>query len=540
MLRPRGSFYSINMGTIIFSVVLVGASLYVLGGPTKTVFSYFSDNNKQKKIEVYWQEAGLNESNLFEVINNKQCKKTERHFLACVNSLRIVLQNQFQQVSAETGTIVKINAAQAARTEKQALEPFSDMYLRQKESLVDFNTIWRSVLDSAKDDSQKAFFIASGVNSYLSVMKDPHTYLTPTDYQIDMNSSVDRSKLFVGISLEQSLSKIKLRKVYKNSDAANAGLKSGDTLLAFNKQASSQLNLEQISQSLRDPDQKSFQFKVKRQNKVLNITVRRSFTNVKHVQTDLISGFKNYAVITLTKFTRGACDEVQTRLSLLMKESPTGIVLDLRDNPGGYLEEASCIAGLFLGKDHLIYSVQYLNQIRSSEVSITNSELMYPGPLAVLVNSSSASASELLAGAMQEYDRALIIGERTFGKGTFQEGGIWAKNSKISLFKTEGYYLLPSGRSTQLIGVTPDIVIQENTTHRREEDLYYRPLKAKQLAVPVKLISSNKMSKVLGKLEHCIEDNTLNSEDLMLTKGLQVLACQSSGATLAFEQSERD
>lgn len=533
MYRPRGLSYILISGAILAGV-LTGAS----GGSVKAIFSFFSLKEQpgpsypSQKIEFYWNQTGLNQKDLFELVNNISCRQSERYFLACVNSLRQNLLNKSLQLSAQSGVVAKATLNDLNQTEKKFLQPFISMYASQNEAKIDFESTWFDLISLEPNKNKQAAMIASGINGFLSVFKDPHTYIMPAKYQNAVNSSVERSRLFVGISFESNeAGQIFIRKIYKDSDAEKAGLKKGDLVIAFNQNNFESLNLEKISQSLRSEKQYEFLFKVQREDGIHEIHVKRSLMPIKYVQTEVVEGFKSYAILTLSKFTKGVCEEVQSQMRNVLKKKVSGLVLDLRDNPGGYLEEASCIAGLFIGRNQLVYSIQYENSVQPDEVSLSNSSMLYSGPLAVLVNSSSASASELLAGALKEYGRAILVGERTFGKGTFQEGDVWSKNSKINLYKTMGYYLLPNGDTTQLKGVEPDIYVQENKTQKREEDLYFRPLPAD------KIHSQNKVKKIAGFLraneDHCIADNTLVNEDKIIERGLKIVACQSAGSVIA-------
>ena len=193
----------------------------------------------------------------------------------------------------------------------------------------------------------------------------------------------------------------------------------------------------------------------------------------------MITTDRNYALITLSKFNKGTCREVADSLKQAQKQNAAGVVLDLRDNPGGFLDEAACMAGLFLGKNKKAYYVEYIDDLKSNEVMLTSEDQAYGGPFAVLVNAASASAAESFAGAMQDYQRAVIVGQRTFGKGTFQEPEEWFLNEKISLFRTQGFYLLPSRNSTQLLGVRPDVEVAGTSPQKREQNYFFNPIRKK-------------------------------------------------------------
>jgi carboxyl-terminal processing protease len=120
----------------------------------------------------------------------------------------------------------------------------------------------------------------------------------------------------------------------------------------------------------------------------------------------------------------------------------------------------------------VVYSTEYFDGLRQ-EKYLTRLAPTYTGPLAVLINANTASAAEILAGSLQDHSRGIVVGERSFGKGSFQAGRVWEQNSKIAFFKTQGLYYLPSGRSTQNVGVSPDIeVVGPGPQSQREADLY--------------------------------------------------------------------
>jgi carboxyl-terminal processing protease len=134
----------------------------------------------------------------------------------------------------------------------------------------------------------------------------------------------------------------------------------------------------------------------------------------------------------------------------------------------------------------------FLDPDAEAEISYSQEEQAYRGPMAVLINSGSASAAEIVAGALQDYKRAMLVGERTFGKGSFQEGEIWSKNDKIAIFETKGFYYLPSGQTPQMRGLEPDVnVAFKDRFALREEDQFLNPLRAAgqkpMIALPLSL-----------------------------------------------------
>ncbi len=521
-----------SWGVLIVTAMgfLVGMVLAGVGGLSAKTSFFSEDLKQQKKLESYWADSGLGQSELYELISNENCQSSEKYFLACVNSVVQTAPSLQLEFNSQTGQLENISQFNTSidRTEKEKISPFVTLYNEQNKPRIDFESIWKELIKQETRD-KRATLIANGINGFLSIFKDPHTYILPNNYYEEVGSQLERSNTFVGVAFERIKDEIRVRKVFKNSDADKSGLKAQDIILSVDQFPTKQLNLQKLSQILKVADQKSFVFKVKRQDKIKEVVIKRTYKNLNHVQFEIIEGAKNTAVVTLTKFNRGVCTEVSKLIRSASDKNITGLIIDLRDNPGGQLDEAACLAGLFIGINKKIYSVEYFDPVKSNEVVLTSGSLLYTGPLSVLVNSSSASASELFAGALQEYKRAIIIGEKTFGKGTFQESEIWSKNSSITLFKTQGFYLLPSNFSPQISGISPDIAVNEQHQQLREENIYLNPI-ANQRDEKIN-------SETTGYEEHlkkCTSFNKASSkEDALLEKALEVLACRSITATLA-------
>ncbi len=539
ILKSWGTVFITAMGFLV-GVVLAGVG----GLSAKTnIFSSGmmvpSDSSSSKKIEKYWTESGISKKELFELISNSNCRSSEKYFLACVNSIVDNLATEHKYLSPETGEIENATSRFARgeeTSEKQRLSEYVSLYLQQNKK-IDFEKIWTKLL-SAQSAEGKAYLIANGINAFLSVYKDPHTYILPENYYDEVSSQLERANTFVGVSFEKNKAKTIVRKIFKNSDAEVAGLAPFDEVISINDENLDNLNLVEISQRLRDADVRKFEFQVIRHGERKKIEIVRSYKNLSHVQFEVINGMKNFAILTLTKFSRGVCEEIANKIKENADQNIVGMVLDLRDNPGGQLDEAACIAGLFLGMNKKTYSVQFFDPLKSSEVVLSTGSLLYTGPLVVAINSASASASELLSGALKDYRRAILVGEKSFGKGTFQESEVWSKNEKVSLFKTQGYYLLPSRRSTQLVGVIPDIEIDEQHLKMREENIYFNPLPNLNEDIGPDLIVRKNYE---DSLQKCLDySEAILQKDAVLQKSLQVLSCHRLTSLLAQQYSPTD
>ncbi len=524
-----------SWGTIIVTAFGFLMGLILAGVGVTSAKTYFlSSKTTEKKAEAYWQDTGLNSKELFQLISNSNCQSSEKYFLACVNSVIQILPKFHLKLSSQNGLITTsvLASEDDGHTEKENLQAFIKMYEKQSNNLVNFELIWHDLLEKEPSESSKSYLVGIGINGFLSVYKDPHTYILPSQYFEEVGSKFERSNLFVGLAFERKENRIFVRKVFKGSDAEAAGLKAKDEILELNGIKSEQLNLFDISTILRETEAKQFKFNIRRNKSTDSIEVKRSFKKLNHVLVEKESGLRDYSVITLAKFSRGVCAEVSKKIKAMTDESIAGMILDLRDNPGGELNEAACLAGLFLGINKKIYSVKYFDPLKSDEVVLTTGSLLYTGPLVVLVNSSSASASELLAGALQDYNRAALVGERTFGKGTFQEGEIWSKNSQITLFRTQGFYLLPSGVSPQLKGITPDLIQDEERVTQREETTYFNPISASSELESDSGLQS-KRTQFASEFKKCLPSMSFSKEDKIMQLGLETLSCHRISSFMA-------
>lgn len=457
---------------------LLGMVLAGVGGLSAKTMSFYQrpDSEENKKIERYWSETGLGFAEVTELLSNEKCYSSSRYYEACLNAIAEGALSFDKQLSPVDGELTALTPGLYLdeKSEKELLQWYTGL-----DNEVNFDRALQKIISYETRAEKKSALAARLINSFLSVYSDPHTYILPGNFYSEVGSKIDRSKFFIGVSYEKIGGRLFVRRVVANSDADRAGLKTGDRILAINSVSVTDMRYRDVAGILRDEDTALFRLRVVRAGQPLELEIRRSYRRLSHVQYNGVQDGRRYGVISLSKFNSGACAEIAEAILRAREEKVAGLVLDLRDNPGGQLDEAACIAGLFLGRDKKAYYVEYFDENKANEVALTSEEQLYKGPVTVLVNSGSASSSELLAGGLQDYGRALIIGERTFGKGTFQESEDWELNPKVSLFRTQGLYLLPSRNSTQMNGVQPDVQVNEPpgfARDKREEDIYFNPL----------------------------------------------------------------
>lgn len=525
-MRSWGVLVTIAMG-FIFGLVFAG-----IGGISAGLQASATTQKLQiNKIEEYWQKTDLKKEDVLKFINDKNCQSSEKYFLACANSVMNVLQKLNQRLGY-TGEILNSNVSTQNLdnyNEKENLTPFIRIYSEKLNQSFHFEKILNEIVANNKQIPEK-YLYALSINGFLSVYRDPHTYILPTDYFNEVTSNSDRSPYFVGLSFDKKNGRTFIRKVFKNSDAFNAGLKPMDQILSLNGQSIADLNLSDISQVLRDRNLKTFSFVIQRDGIKYAKNLQRSYRVLNQVYSEVLEGSKKIGLIQISKFSKNTCNEVRSDILNMADQNISGLVLDLRDNPGGLLSESACLAGLFLGANRRIYSVKYFDITKEIEVALTTAEQVYSGPVVILTSNSSASAAELIAGAFQEYHRGLVIGEKTFGKGTFQESDIWLNKNDIGIFKTKGFYLLPSGASTQFFGVSPDIELNDGNEITSESLNYMNPVKP----AVYNLKASIKSSAALLPFSACVNGlSQSSSNDVFVDKAVQILSCTAVTSGLA-------
>ncbi len=516
---------------------ILGMVLAGVGGlSAETLFSLNSKAENTKKLENYWAETGIGFADVEAFVSNEKCggqKNTiydSTYYKACVSAIVQGARSVDLKLSPVTGKL------EPAAADSQLLDEMSEAQLlehyRYHQTKPDFDESLK-VMFSQASAAKVSMLAGQLINSFLSIYLDAHTYILPSNYYNQVSNKIERSKYFVGVSYERKNGALVIQRVAKNSDADISGLKVGDQLLKINGKDVSSFAYSAVSKILKNEKTKTFEFEILRNAQVQSISLNRTYRLISHVQYNNLKDGKKVGLLTLSKFTKGACAELAT---VLKANEPEALVLDLRDNPGGHLNEMACIAGLFLGKDKKAYYAEYLDS-RLNEVVLTSDEMLFKGPMTVLVNSRSASASETLAGALKDYNRAIIVGRRTFGKGSFQEPEVWLQNPEISLFKTQGRYLLPSRNSTQGVGLKPNVELAREADEMREEDLYVNPISRAN-----KIFPSLRSSELVKEFDYapCVKSlKPRNAGDSYISAGVDVVECSLNRKnTLALSQSK--
>ena len=336
-----------------------------------------------------------------------------------------------------------------------------------------FYSLFRELNFFYVDDTKPDKLIESAIEGMLTSL-DPYTSFIPEKDMEDYKFMTTGEYGGIGAIIRRGGDYAMVLEPYENFPAQVAGLKAGDTILSIDGVSTKGKDIATVSELLKGTPNTAIKVKLKRigTRDVMEKTFTRKKITIPNVPFyDLVEDRVGY--IRLSGFTRDAGRETRDALEQLKERGATSIILDLRGNPGGLLIESVNVSNLFIGKDQEIVStkgkVKQWDNIYKTALPPVDTAI----PLVVLVNRGSASASEIVAGALQDLDRAIIIGQRTFGKGLVQTTRPLSYNAQLKV--TTAKYYIPSGRCIQAVdyanrnedgsvGYIPDSLIREFST----------------------------------------------------------------------------
>ncbi len=297
---------------------------------------------------------------------------------------------------------------------------------------------------------------------------DPHSSFMPPDMFKEMQ--VETSGSFGGLGIEITIRDGVLTVVspIEDTPAFRAGIKAGDRIIKINGELTKDMTLMEAVKKMRGPKGTKITISIMRKglSSLLDVKIIRDIIKVVSVKSRMLTD--NIAYIRLTQFQSRTYADLNRRMKELKeKHQIKGLVLDLRNNPGGLLQQAVKVSDYFLKSGLIVYTDGRINkQNMSYKAYDDGTEGDYP--IVILVNGGSASASEIVAGALQDHKRALVMGTQTFGKGSVQTIIPLEDGSAVRL--TTALYYTPSGRSIQAKGIEPDIVVEAGTVVQRDND----------------------------------------------------------------------
>lgn len=322
-----------------------------------------------------------------------------------------------------------------------------DNYFEIARNLDIFATLFKEVNAYYVDEVDPGKLIRKGIEGMLESL-DPYTDYIAEDELEGFRITTTGQYAGIGALIGNVNNKTVITHPYKNFPAYKAGLRVGDEILAVDGQSVAGKTTSEISNMLRGPLKSEVEIKVKRYGQAESLTfkIKRERIVISNLAyAGIIAPGIGY--IRLDDFTPGAGKEVAQAVADLKQQGAQKLIIDLRDNPGGMLYEAVNIVNLFIPKGKEVVSTKGKMADWNRTYTTLNHPLDTQIPLAVLINENSASAAEIVAGALQDYDRAVLIGQKTFGKGLVQTTRPLSYNAQLKV--TTARYYIPSGRCIQ-------------------------------------------------------------------------------------------
>ncbi len=381
--------------------------------------------------------------------------------------LRRTIATRLVPIVALVGVLVVSQPAQAA-TDKQS----------QTYELLDllgevFERVRRDYVEDVSDEE----LIEAAVQGMLSSL-DPHSvYLPPRNYQ---QMQVQTRGEFGGLGIEVTMEGgyVKVVAPIDDTPAFRAGLQSGDFITHLDGTSVQGMTLNQAVEQMRGPVGTDLTLTIAREGREsFDVTITRDKIRITSVRNRVEQDVGYIRITTFSEQTEEGLEQAINKIRDELGDSIRGYVIDLRNNPGGLLGQAVAVSDAFLEQGEIV-STRGKEPEEGQRFQATAGDLADGLPLVVLINGGSASASEIVAGALQDHGRAIVLGTRSFGKGSVQTIMPLSRNGAAIKLTTQRYYT-PSGRSIQQRGIDPDIIVErarvelldENRRETHEEDL---------------------------------------------------------------------
>ncbi len=321
-----------------------------------------------------------------------------------------------------------------------------------------FGEVLEKINEEYVEDINQSESMDSAINGLLQSLDPYSAYLSPENFE---EMQTETSGEFGGLGIEVSMEAgvVKVITPLDDTPASRAGLKAGDYIVKINDIQVQGKTLTEAVEIMRGPVGSDIELTVRRRGvkKALTFTLTREIIEIQSVKSDLLD--KNIGYLRLTSFNENSAQQIKKRINDLNNEKKLkGFILDLRNNPGGLLSQAIKITDYFLDNGEIV-STKSRKASENRKWFARDGDLTGGKPLIVLINYGSASASEIVAGALKDHKRAIILGENSYGKGSVQS--IIPLRNEGAIRLTIAKYYLPSGTSISEVGVTPDIEINE-------------------------------------------------------------------------------
>ncbi len=389
-----------------------------------------------------------------------------------------------------------------------------------------FAEILSQVKDNYVEDVDDQELLENAIRGMLSGL-DPHSaYLDGEEYK---EMSISTSGKFGGLGIEVQMFNGFVRVVSPIDDtpASRAGIESGDLIIKIDEKPVKGMNLTEAVRMMRGKPGTDIELAVMREGQAqpFNVSITRDIIKVESVRSRMLE--PHYGYLRISTFSGNTASSLEKQLNKLLKDASSedkelrGVVLDLRNNPGGVLTAAVDVSDAFL-QGGTVVSIKGRHDNAMREFTAKPGDILDGKPIVVLVNEGSASASEIVAGALQDHQRGVIAGRKTFGKGSVQTIVPVRNNAAIKL--TTARYYTPDGRSIQAEGIEPDVTIRALKVSQREQN--FAPVKEADLNNSLENENGSRTDAKAKAEASLAETDYALYEALNLLKGLSIMGAR--------------
>ncbi|MDR1034704.1 MAG: S41 family peptidase [Holosporales bacterium] len=320
------------------------------------------------------------------------------------------------------------------------------------------NTFIKEIIEEISsnyaDDISREKLEIGAINGILGVLDEHSMYISQDEFTA-FTRSTRGAFLGIGIEMKQSREGIEVMAVIDDSPASIAGLKENDLIVKIDGRDISEMPIKDLLSKLSSDLALKVKLSIIRnKSEKFDIVVKKSVIQLRSVKTDFI---EDIAIIRITHFNEGTVFDISKAIKQIIRNKAMGVILDLRNNPGGITEQAVRVCDLFLSANKKIVDFRSKNKSESRSIFADNVDLLNGLPMVVLIDSNTASGAELVAASLGDNKRAVLIGEKTYGKGSLQT--IIPIPGRGAIKLTTAYFVSPNGKRIDQVGVVPDIEI---------------------------------------------------------------------------------